>query len=255
MIRRTFFALAGFALLAGCAGPAKPAVIAPQAVLATPGRLAGDADNDTRRKAAETLAFMQLQPGMSVFELEAGGGYWTELLASAVGPNGQVVMQNPAGFIPLVKETLDKRFTPGRLANVRRSQSLFDVLDAPADAMDRVVWIQGPHDLYYMPGGASLGDPQKSFAEIARILKPGGALIVIDHAAQPGAPTSTGNDLHRIDPAVIAGLATAAGLTPAGAADFLANPTDPKTQSVFDPAIRGRTDQFVVRFIKPKPRR
>jgi predicted methyltransferase len=250
MIRRTVLALAGLALLAACATPAKP--IAPAALLAAPDRLAGDAANDTRRKAAETLAFLQLKPGMSVFEIEAGGGYWTELLSAAVGPQGKVVMQNPAGFIPFVKDALAKRFTPGRLANVRQSLSLFDALDAPSASMDRVTWFQGPHELYYKPDGANLGDPVKSYAEIFRILKPGGKLIIIDHAASPGAPTTSGNDLHRIDPAIVLKSAAAAGFKLEAREAFLANPADPRTQSAFDPAVRGKTDQFVLRLTKPK---
>jgi predicted methyltransferase len=250
MIRRTFFAFVGVALLGACATPAKP--IAPQTILAAPERLAGDAANDARRKAVETLTFMQLSPGQAVFEIEAGGGYWTELIATAVGPNGTVVMQNPAGFIPFVKDSLAKRFTPGRLPNVRQSLSLFDALDAPSASIDRVTWFQGPHELYYKPDGATLGDPVKSYSEIFRILKPGGKLIIIDHAASPGAPTATGHDLHRIDPAIVLKSAEAAGFKLEAREIFLANAADPRTQSAFDPAIRGKTDQFAMRLVKPR---
>jgi predicted methyltransferase len=231
---------------------AAPSPLDPAAVLSTPGRFAADLANDERRKAAEILAFMAPRPGATVVDLEAGGGYWTEILAHAVGPQGRVVMQNPAGFIPFVKETLDARFKDGRLSHVRQSVSPFDALDVPDAAADLVTWVQGPHEVFYKPaGGADLGDPVRSMAEVARILKPGGTLVVIDHSAVAGAPASVGNDLHRIDPARTIAMFEAAGLRLDARSEALANPADPRTASAFDPSIRGRTDQHVLRFVKP----
>jgi predicted methyltransferase len=251
MSLRILAAICSATVLASCAHmAAKPLVVDAAAVLAAPARLAGDGQSDGARKALETLNVAQLRAGMMVFEIEAGGGYWTELLSAAVGPEGAVTMQNPAGFIPFVKEALDKRFTPGRLANVRQSISNFDALDAPNASVDLVTWFQGPHEVYYKPEGANLGDPAKSYAEIARILKPGGHFVVIDHLAKPGSPPSTGNDLHRIDPALVIASAAAVGLTLEATETFLQRPDDDLTKNVFDPAIRGKTSQFVLRFRK-----
>jgi predicted methyltransferase len=247
---RTLMIAAAFAL-AACATPPPPRVD-PAAVLAAPARLAADRDSDARRKAAETLAFFQVAQGQTIFDIEAGGGYWTELLAQATGPGGAVVMQNPAGFIPFVQEQLTARFADGRLPTVRQSVSLFDALDAPASSIDLVTWVQGPHELYYRPQGASLGDPATAYAEIYRILKPGGAFVAVDHSAIPGAPESAGDDLHRIDSAIVIRMAEAAGFRLEARGDFLANPQDDRTTNVFDPAIRGRTDQFALRFRKPR---
>lgn len=243
----------------GGAGAPAPVLAAPTApdpatLLADPQRFPGDEAQDARRRAAETLAFMAVRPGDIVFEIEAGGGYWTELLSAIVGPQGQVIMQNPPGFLAFVKADLAARFAPGRLANVRMSLSAFDRLDAADGSADVATWVQGPHELYFKPqGGASLGDPAASYAEIVRILKPGGRLIVIDHAAAAGAPREVGDSLHRIDKAVVIEMAEAAGLRLSDQADFLANPDDPRSAPVFDPAIRGRTDQFVLAFEKPAP--
>jgi len=215
-------------------------------------RLAGDAERDARRKASETLAFMQIRPGQTVFEMEAGGGYWTELFSHHVGVDGAVIMQNPAAFVPFVEEELARRFTEGRLPNVHRSLSMFDALEAQDASVDLITWVQGPHELFYtLDSGETLGDPAGSYAEIFRVLKPGGAFVVIDHAALAGAPSTTGQELHRIDPAIVVASAQQAGFTLEARADFLANPEDPHTNSVFDPAIRGQTDQFALRFRKP----
>lgn len=213
-----------------------------------------DADraDDERRKSATALEFFQVAPGMAVFEIEAGAGWYTELLSHLVGAEGSVVMQNPEGFRAFVGEQIDARLKDNRLANVRQSLSNFDTLAAADASIDVATWVQGPHELYYTPSeGVTLGDPAKSYAEVFRILKPGGKFAVIDHSAVAGAPESAGNELHRVDRAIVVKLAETAGFILEAESDFLANPDDPRTVTVFDPAIRGKTDQFALRFKKP----
>lgn len=222
------------------------------AAVADPARLEADRANDERRKPAVALAFMQVEPGDAVFEMEAGGGWYTELLSHAVGADGSVVMQNPEGFLAFVGDEINARLADGRLANVRQSLSIFDALDAPDGSIDVVTWVQGPHELYYTPeDGTFLGDPFKSYAEIFRILKPGGAFVVIDHSAVAGSPETTGDELHRIDRSIVIDMAEGAGFMLDADSGFLANPDDSRTTNVFDPTIRGHTDQFALRFKKP----
>jgi predicted methyltransferase len=84
------------------------------------------------------------------------------------------------------------------------------------------------------------------------MIRPGGYYIVEDHAAAAGAdPAVTRRELHRIDPAVVRKEAEAAGFVFDGESKVLANPADDHTLKVFDPALRGHTDQFVLRFRKP----
>ena len=236
---------------AGAAPAADYAGLAAAAV-ADPRRPEADRAEDARRQPAAALEFFRVEPGMTVFEIEAGAGWYTELLSHLVGPDGSVVMQNPEGFRAFVGEQIDARLKDGRLANVRQSLSTFDALDAPDAGVDAVTWVQGPHELYYTPGdGASLGDPARAYAEIFRILKPGAVFAVIDHSALAGAPETSGNELHRVDRAIVVAMAEAAGFRLEAESDFLANADDPRTITVFDPAIRGRTDQFALRFKKP----
>ena len=223
------------------------------AIVASPERSDADRARDAARKPAESLAFFQIKPGQTVFEIEAGGGYFTEIYSLAVGPQGSVVMQNFQGFADYAADEIAGRFTEGRLVNVRRSISLHDDLDAADDSVDVATWVQGPHELYYKPApDSSFGDPAGSFAEIYRIVKPGGVFAVIDHAAEPDAPTATGNDLHRIDKSHVIALAEAAGFALEAESDFLANPEDDRTLLAFDPIITGKTDQFALRFRKPE---
>ncbi len=222
------------------------------AVLSSPSRPSADHADDQLRKPANVLAFMDIQPGMKVFEIEAGAGYYTELLSPLAGPSGEVVMQNPEGFDAFLGDAVPNRVN-GRLNNVRISKSNFDELDAPDGAMDLVTWFLGPHDLYYRaPGGETLGDDAGSFEEIKRILKPGGVLIVLDHAAAAGSPNTTGDTLHRIDPALVMELAQNAGFVFAGESDVLRHPDDNFNANVFDPTVRRMTDRFLFKFAKPE---
>lgn len=223
------------------------------AVLSDPARPEADRTDDERRNPAAALEFFQIAPSMKVFEIEAGGGWYTEILSRAVGPTGSVVMQGPEGFLAFYGEQVTARLADNRLPNVRQSLSNFDALDAVDASIDLVTWVQGPHELYFKPSeGVSLGDPAKSYAEIFRILRPGAAFVVIDHSAVAGAPEATGNDLHRIDRAIVVEMAEAAGFALEAESDFLANPEDARKLAVFDPAIRGNTDQFALRFRKPR---
>lgn len=240
--------------------PAAPAAEAPAApatpdyaAYLTPERLPGDADRDANRKPAEVMAFSKIMPGQTVFEMEAGAGYYTELFSRAVGPAGKVVMQSPKEFERFYKDQLDARLKDNRLPNVTVSWSTFDKLDAPDGSVDVVTWYQGPHELWCKAacGNVPMGDPATAFKEIARILKPGGYFVVMDHVAPAGAPSATGNDMHRIDPALVKPLIEAAGFTLDEESTILANPADDYTKGVFDAAVQGRTDQFLIRYRKP----
>ena len=250
---RTASAIALALALTACATPPPaPRTSADYAALLTaPTRPDGDKADDAARKPADVLAFININAGDTVLELEAGRGYYTELLAGAVGPAGHVIMQNPPEFANYSPQ-ITARLAGNRLPNVKLVTTHFDALgDVPAGSVDKVVWILGPHELYYTPKDSKgLGDATKSYAEIVRVLKPGGTFIAMDHAAIAGSPTTTGGTIHRVDPAVVMKMATAAGLKFVDKSEVLANPADDKTKMVFDSTIRRHTDQFLFRFKK-----
>jgi predicted methyltransferase len=258
--------LVTLAALAACSpkeeapAAATPAAAAPAApppdyaaLLVTPDRIAADAARDAQRRPAEVLAFSKVMTGNTVFEMEAGGGYYTELLSRAVGPTGKVIMQQPKEFEAFYKDDIAAHTGNNRLPNVTVSLTPFDTLEAPDASVDVVAWFQGPHELYCIDAcsKAVLGDPTKAYAEISRVLKPGGYFVIMDHAAAAGSPTTSGNDLHRIDPALVKAAATAAGFVLDEESAILANPADDHTKPVFDDSIRGKTDQFLLRYKKP----
>ena len=243
----SFFASCAFALASTTSFAAEADLAA---ALAHPDRPSEDAADDARRKPAQVLEFAGLSKGMDVLELEAGGGYYTEILSRAVGPNGSVILQHAPGLMSFVGDGIDIRTANNRLSNVTVSISNFDDLDAADNSIDMVTWILGPHELGFAPEDVSLGDPVGAFEEIARVLKPGGVFIASDHIAPNGAGIDAGGTLHRIEESLVTKMATDAGLSVVGSSDLLKNPDDPLDVSVFSPAVRNATSQFIVLYKK-----
>ncbi len=210
-----------------------------------------DAADDARRMPLEVLAFAGIQQGMTVMELEAAGGYYTEILSRAVGAAGTVIVQNPPSFDAFLGDAPATRVANNRLPNVRSTRTNFDELDAADNSVDMVTWILGPHELWFEPAaGVTLGDPQDSFAEIARVLKPGGVFLAVDHDALANAGPETGGTLHRIREGIVTEHAEAVGLEVVRVSQLHKNDQDPLDNSVFDPSIQGKTSKFVVLYRK-----
>jgi len=245
----------GFALaLAACAptGGTVPASHSPDqyaAALADSQRPQADRDRDAARMPAAILAFAQVDPGEKVGDYIMGGGYWTRILANAVGPQGRVYAFQPDEFIafrPAYGEEQDAAVA-GR-ANV---VALRGPVSAPPfpEPLDTIITVQNMHDLYL--GAMPEGTAPRALAALFAALKPGGTLLVVDHSAVPGSGPGAANSVHRMDLAMAIAALTEAGFTIEAESDIYSRPDDPRTANVFDPSIRGRTDQFVLRARKP----
>jgi len=237
------------------AATASPLAAAPAATpdystaLADPARPAADRERDATRKPAELLAFAQIAPGEKVGDYVMGGGYVTRLLAAAVGPTGKVYAFQPAEFIAFKKQYGDDQTAV---------DAAYDNVDAVAGSfaapafttpLDTIITVQNFHDLYLKPFPAGTGD--KASAALFAALKPGGTLIVVDHVAADGTGTTLSDSLHRIDKAAVVDALTKAGFKLEAESDLYKRTGDPHTANVFDAAIRGKTDQFALRFRKP----
>jgi len=224
-----------------------------QSIVDAPDRTDRDRALDPGRKPAETLAFVQVSPGMHVGELGAGGGYTTELLARAVGPDGVVYAQNPPAFVQgFLKEVWPARLSRPAMKNVVRVDRDFDDPFPPeAKNLDRVVMNAIYHDTTYMQV-----DRAKMDKAIFDALKPGGEFIVIDSSAKAGTGTSVANELHRIDEQVVKDEVEKAGFKLQAEGDFLRNPQDQRDwnsspQAATAAGKRGTSDRFALRFVKP----
>ncbi|NIJ37980.1 putative methyltransferase [Sphingopyxis panaciterrae] len=240
------------AILLAIAGPLAAAPTTTpdySAALADPARPAADRERDATRRPAELLAFARVAPGQQVGDFVMGGGYVTRLLAAAVGPAGRVYAFQPTEFIAFKKQYGDDQAAvDAAYANVDAVAGPFAAPAFPVP-LDTIITVQNFHDLYLKPFPAGTGD--KASAALFAALKPGGTLVVVDHSAADGTGTTLSDSLHRIDKAAVVAALTKAGFTLDGESDLYKHTDDPRTANVFDAAIRGKTDQFALRFRKP----
>jgi len=219
------------------------------AALADPQRPAAERERDAARKPAELLAFAEVEPGEKVGDYIMGGGYWTRILANVVGPQGKVYAFQPDEFIAFRPAYGEEQAAAveGR-ANVA---ALRGPVAAPVfpEPLDTLITVQNFHDLYI--GAMPAGTGPKAIAALHGALKPGGTLLVVDHSAAAGSGTTTADALHRIDKQAAIDALTAAGFVLEAESDLYSRPDDSRTANVFAPEIRGKTDQFVLRFRKP----
>ncbi|MEO0883260.1 MAG: methyltransferase domain-containing protein [Pseudomonadota bacterium] len=223
------------------------------ALVGHPDRPLDDFKDDAARKPADVLKFTGVGYGMTVIELAAGDGYHTELFSRAVGDKGTVYLQNPDNFHGFVEEAIEERLAENRLANVDVMISPFHDYPVADGSIDILAWFLGPHELWFTPDGEEegiLGDPEQAFYEIARVLKPDGVFVALDHVAAPGSPEATGGTTHRIDPDIIIRRAEAAGLQLIETSNIHANPNDDYSVSAIDPSVRRKTDRFLYKFAK-----
>ncbi len=263
-MRSILLACAAALALAGCGDTATQGDAAEktysarqyQAAIADIARPEADRERDAARKPGELLAFAQIDPGETVGDYIMGGGYLTRLLAIAVGFNGKVYAFQPDEFIafrPEYATEQDEAVAPytDDQGNHTRVVPLRGPVAAPPfpEPLDTIVTAMNLHDLYI--DAVPEGTGTQAIAALYAALKPGGVLLVVDHSAKDGSGTSDTSALHRIDKQAAIDALTAAGFVLDEESDLYRQPDDPRTANVFDPAIQGRTDQFMLRLRKP----
>jgi predicted methyltransferase len=240
-------ALLALSLVSGAALAAAAPAYVTHAV-ADPTRPKADTDTDVLRDPADTLAFAGVKPGMTVAELFPGGGYFTRMLSDIVGPNGKVIGIENAGWKGAAAAD-QKTIASLPQKNVELQVNPFGQmsLTQPID----LFWItQNYHDLKIAKYGAV--DMATFNAQVFKALKPGGVYMVIDHQANPGTTLAQIAELHRVEKSQVIAEVTAAGFRLAGEGKFLNHASDDHTKPVFDKAVQGKTDQYALKFVKPK---
>jgi predicted methyltransferase len=235
------------------AGPATGALAAPAnitAAVADPNRPDADRQRDANRKPAEALAFAGVAVGARVADFIPGTGYYSRILATAVGPNGHVYGFFPSELSHFIKTPLPPNGVAPYPAYPNVTALVAPVNQfAPPEPLD-LVWISDNyhdlHDPFFAP--ADLAVINKA---VFAALKPGGTYVVLDHAAPNGSGLADTNTLHRIDEASVKSEVEAAGFVYDGESDALRNPADTRDKSIFDPSVKGKTDQFILKFHKP----
>lgn len=240
------------AFAAGKSSPGGSAAFA--AAVADSSRPDSDTTQDANRKPQQTLAFSGVKPGDQVADYVADSGYFTRLFSSVVGSRGHVYAVEPTEFFRF------KAF-PGAVAELQGYAVAHpNVTVTTAAAVEGLrfpekldlFWIsRNYHDLHdKFMGPVETAAFNKA---VYKALKPGGVYVVLDHSAAPAAPADVTETLHRIESSTVRREVEAAGFKFDSESSILANPADPRTARVFDATIRGHTDQFILKFRKPKP--
>ena len=212
-------------------------------VLADPIRPAADVARDADRRPIELMEFAGVRLGMKAAELAPGGGYFTRILTGAVGPNGRVYAfagKPSPGLIEL----------GSKRANLSVVTAQPGTIPAP-EAVDLVWTTLNYHD--FKNNKLANGDVAQAInAEAFRVLKPGGVYLVVDHDTAAGVGATQTSTLHRIEGAQVQREVEAAGFRLDSTSDLLRHPADDHTAKVQETGIRGKTDQFILKFRKPR---
>jgi predicted methyltransferase len=227
-----------------------PANIA--SAVAAPERSAKDRERDARDKPAELLAFAGVKPGDKVADVFGGGGYWTELLSRAVGPSGSATLVNNEGYANFAKDDIKVRFADGRLKEVKQLVGPTNNLGMGKGQYDLILIFMSYHDIYWVDEkeGWPKVDADNFIKQLHAALKPGGKLLIVDHAAKAGTGSSAAQTMHRIDEEFAKKDFTSHGFKLEKTWGGLRNAADDHSKQVFDPAVRGKTDRFTQLYVK-----
>jgi predicted methyltransferase len=205
-------------------------------------------------KTDELSRFAGIEPGSTVLDVYPGKGDWTRLFSDIVGPKGRVYSFVPAEVAHFESDPVGQMTAltkqPGR-GNVRVASADLLTLPNGPQSFD-VVWMHlFYHDLHTTLMQSRGATPARFNQAAYDRLKPGGRYVVVDHAAAAGTGADKAQSLHRIDPAAVRAEVEAAGFILDAETALLANDDDPHAAKVFDPSVKGRTDRFAYRFVRP----
>jgi predicted methyltransferase len=242
-------ALAALLSLACAAASARADIY--DAAVAHAGRSADDLKRDAIDHPAELLRLADLKPGMRVADFMAADGYFSELASYVVGPKGHVLLLNNATWDYWSGNHWKERIE-GRLPNVEHRTIDAEHMDVPDHSLDAVLLIKAYHDFYAIDDDPQAKWPRfdvgRVVGEVARVLKPGGILLLVDHSAKAGTGTSAATPLHRIDEAYARQEFEKHGFTLVRSSDVLRRPDDPRDQISYQGPMVGKTDRFVLVF-------
>lgn len=257
MFRARTTMLRAAAILALCAIPfvsttAHAADVYDDAV-AHAGRSAEDQKRDRTDHPAELLRIAGIKPGMTVADVLAADGYYSELLSYIVGPQGHVLLLNNDGYDKFVNNAWRERIDKHHLTNVEHRTIDMAAMNLGEKTLDAAILVKVYHDLYWVDpkNGWPKIDVGPVLDQIARALKPGGVVLLVDHSAKAGTGSSAAQDLHRIDEAFARKDFEAHGFEFVSASDVLRMPDDKRDQITYKGPMVGKTDRFVLLFRKP----
>lgn len=207
---------------------------------------------DAGRKPAEVIEFIGIKPGMAVWDHASGGGYYTALFSAVVGPEGKVYAQNNPNFWERLKETTAPRHEA--MGNVNTYVGRITDFNGPDESLDVIFVGLIYHHLHFSEatGDATPENSKTYYAQVMKMLKPGGIIAFTEHQAPDGTPREQSAAWHRASLQNAIDDLTAAGFEYAGSSDVLANPNDPQNIPFRElKSGRDTSQRFVAKFRKP----
>ena len=223
---------------------ANPAI---RAVLTRADRSQSDKNRDRTSKPDLILDLLNIQSGDQVLDVFAGGGYYSSILSDLVGEEGKVLMHNNQGYAAFAAAQIEARFLDGKPQQIQQHNAEIEALQLDPDSLDAVILVMSFHDLYWVneESNWSAIDADDFLDQIEKALKDDGKLLIVDHSAAEGSELAGVDAFHRIDEAYAQARIESRGFTLSESSDALRNPNDSRDISVFDAAIRGKTDRFI----------
>lgn len=231
-------------------------------------RSAENRARDDWRHPAQTLAFFGVRHDQRVIEITPGNGWYSEILAPWLKPQGQYVaaVHDPADgeYFRKSAESLKAKYAsdPERYGKVEwlEFKPAAPVFGAPASA-DVVLTFRNVHNW------TQAGNAPAYFSAFFDVLKPGGVLGVVDHRAREGASAEESEKNGYLPTEAVIRLATDAGFRLDASSEINANSRDTKDHPggvwSLPPVLRhgdqdraryqaiGESDRFTLRFVKP----
>ncbi|MBL4819658.1 MAG: class I SAM-dependent methyltransferase [Gammaproteobacteria bacterium] len=203
---------------------------------------------DEVRKPVEVLDFLGVEEGMSVLDVYAAGGYYTFILAKAVGNSGVVYAQNTEQGLGFQEgrqnismgDAFNTKISKGTFNNVNHILAPIGQLGIPEESLDMILLSQIFHDFYN-------STPERALAiltQLKTLLKPNGVIGIIDHVGIDG---QDNHHMHRMLKQEAIDSAREAGFTNIMDSDLLNNEADKHERHVFHPSLNRNTDRFLLK--------
>jgi predicted methyltransferase len=223
-----------------------------EAALAKDGRSEADVKRDERSKPADVLGLVGLKTGDVVADIFGGSGYYSEIIANTVGESGKVYLHNNKAYLGFVQSGLNARIAAGLPSQVVDHRAEVDDMAFPASSLDLAMIVMSYHDIYHIDekSGWFAIDGKDFLGQVHKALKPGGRFLIVDHQAKQGSGNKDAQVLHRIEESFAIADLESKGFKLVSKSDALRNPLDNYALSVFDPAVRFKTDRFILLFEK-----
>ena len=218
-------------------------------------RAEANSERDGARKPEQVLTFIGLSEGDAVLDFGAGSGYWSELFSGVVGDSGVVYAHQNAGErFESQKAALTEQFAPFgniELLPLERGAAL------PLDdgSVDSIMVSYLFHHMHFADGSGEAfpASSEALFGEFRRVLKPGGTIIIIEHAAADGSGRAQSGGWHRTPPEMAkSDIATVGFEFVADAPEIFHNPDDDLRNVWFETGLQGKTTTFVHKYRKPE---